>query len=156
MLGEREFVEGLHAHERTLYRVARSILRTDADCADAVQEAALKAWAARGRFRRDGSFKAWITRILINECHTLNRKRRRLVLTDDPSHFDRTAAGGASDLKEALFALEETLRLPTVLHYLEGFSIDEVAALVGAPAGTVKWRLSKARGRLKEWLSDDE
>ena len=68
MMTDAEFVREVQAYEKTLYRVSRTILSSDADCCDAVQEALTRAWKHRNdvnpRF-----FKTWLLRILINECH---------------------------------------------------------------------------------------
>lgn len=155
MLSKERFVELLAGCERTLYCVSRSILRSDADCADAVQEAIARAWAARATFRDEAKFRAWMTRILINECHNLQRKRRRISLVAEPEVRGQTPGPDTQPLHEALAALDEGLRLTVTLHYLEGFGVEEIAAMQKIPSGTVKWRLSKARKLLRELLTDE-
>ncbi len=59
------------------------------------------------------------------------------------------------ELQEALRALEEKYRLVVVMHYLEGYSVDELARILRLPAGTVKWRLKRARTLLRESLSEE-
>lgn len=71
------FINEVKARERQLYRIARSYLSAEADCADAVQEALTRAWARRETLRDDTLFGTWLTRILINECKTALRRRRR-------------------------------------------------------------------------------
>ena len=82
MMDEETFMDEVEAMERTLYRVSRSLLKSPEDCADAVQEALARAWARRGRVDAD-YFRPWLMRIVINECHTIGRKRRRVVLVDE-------------------------------------------------------------------------
>ena len=77
MMDEETFMDEVEAMERALYRVSRSLLKSPEDCADAVQEALARAWARRGRVDAD-YFRPWLMRILINECHTIGRKRRRV------------------------------------------------------------------------------
>jgi len=74
MVDEQTFVEEAQAMERTLYRVARSYLPGWEQCADAVQEALTKVWAKRSTAKPE-YFRAWMTRIVINECHNLSRQR---------------------------------------------------------------------------------
>jgi RNA polymerase sigma-70 factor, ECF subfamily len=135
--------------ERSLYRVARGYLADGADCADAVQEALLKAWEKRDTLRELQYFRTWLTRILINECKTTLRKRKRLQPTDPALLPEPTPAEAKSSLSDALNALEPRDRSPLVLYYLEGYSVAEIASLLRLPQGTVKCRLHRARKKLR-------
>ena len=137
--------------ERLMYHVGYSILHNDQDCADAVQEALARAWARRGRVDAD-YFRPWLMRIVINECHTIGRKRRRVVLVDEMEQPAPAFEPPDERLKQALSAVPEKLKVPLLLHYLEGFSVAEVAQILRIPQGTVKSRLHHARKRLRvEW-----
>ena len=154
MVDESTFLQEVQAMERTLYRVSRSLLPAWTDCADAVQEALRKAWEKRGRVEPN-YFRPWLTRIVVNECRNIQRLRRRVIPV---AEFSREPSFPPPDpsLKEAISALPEKLRLPLLLHYLEGFSVDEVARMLHLPSGTVKWRLSKARESLREkWTTEE-
>ncbi len=146
--------------ERSLYRVARGYLTDSADCADAVQEALLKAWSKRDTLRQPLYFRTWLTRILINECKTALRKRKRLQPTDPARLPEPAPAEARSPLADAIDALEPHDRSPLVLHYLEGYSVAELARLLRLPQGTVKCRLHRARRKLRieilEEGTDDE
>ena len=137
--------------ERLMYHVGYSILHNDQDCADAVQEALARAWARRGRVEA-AYFRPWLMRIVINECHTIGRKRRRVVLVDEVEQPAPAFEPPDERLKQALSAVPEKLKVPLLLHYLEGFSVAEVAQILRIPQGTVKSRLHHARKRLRvEW-----
>ena len=133
----------------SLYRISKSILKNDADCEDAVQEAIATGFGKLNTLRHEAYAKTWLTRILIHECYRLLKKREKpaAMLTepdDEPYvHSDYT------DLYDALNTLKKELRLTIVLHYLEGYSIEEIADLMHVPAGTVKSRLSRARRALR-------
>ena len=140
--------------EPTLYRVARAMLQSEADCADAAQQAILHAWEQLPSLRSTRYFKTWLTRILINECTAILRRRQRLA-PYEPVLAETLAAPAPddhSDLYAALAALEEKYRLPVVLYYWEGFKTREIAHLLALPEGTVKSRLSAARKLLRESL----
>ena len=68
-----------------LYRLSFSILHTRHDAQDAVQQGLLRAWERRETARPE-QIRAWLTRIVINECHNIQRKRMRVVLMGDASH----------------------------------------------------------------------
>ncbi len=153
-MNEQQFSLRVQGIERKLYRISRTILSSDADCQDALQEALIKAWMRRDSLRNEGAFEAWIIRILINECRQLARRAGR------HRHDELTeliAAPPAPDqaLHDALFALDEKYRLPIALHYIEGYGIGEIAEMLRAPAGTVKSWLYHGRARLKIGLGKE-
>ncbi len=156
MVDEQTFVCEVEAMERTLYRVSRTYLPRWEDCADAVQEALSKAWAKRAQ-AEPGYFRPWLVRIVINECHNLYRRRKRILYTAEvePAPQASVLDDPARQLRQALETLPEKLRLPLVLHHLEGFSVEEVARILRIPEGTVKSRLHQARGALKTELEED-
>ena len=151
---EERFVSEVRAMERTLYRVARGYLRTWDECADAVQEALCKAWDKR-KHVDESYFRPWLTRIVINECHNIGRRKKRLIPVAEPER-EPVPEPVLPELADALDTLPEKLRLPLTLHYLEGFSVEEIARILRIPAGTVKSRLHQARSQLRvQWLETE-
>ena len=144
-----EFAGRIVAMQETLYRVSYSIVQRRCDQEDAVQEAIQKAWQQRGKLRKDAAMQQWVTRILIHECYALLRRRKREVPMD--SLPEREAPPDADIALHKLFlSLEVELRLPAVLHYIEGYELKDIARMLHLPAGTVKSRLHRARKRMKE------
>ena len=78
-----DYMARVQAMERKLYRVAHALLWNDADCADAIQEAVVKGWLKRESLRNPEWLETWLTRILINECHNIQRKSRIKLLPLD-------------------------------------------------------------------------
>ena len=76
-MDREEFTRAVLEYENTLYRVAKSMLGSEADCADAAQNALLRAWERLHTLRDPAYFKTWLTRILINECRAILRQRAR-------------------------------------------------------------------------------
>ena len=108
-----------------LYRLALSILRHGADAQDAVQQAAVKAYLAAERIRPGGE-RAYFTRIVVNECRNIQRSRmRQTPVAEVP---ERPAVGPNDDLRLAVEALPEELRLILLMKYMEGYSEKEIAA----------------------------
>ena len=154
MMDKAEFTAAVLDAEETLYRVAMTLLRDEHDAADAAQQAILRAWERLGTLADPAYFKTWLTRILINECKDLMRRRARLA-PYEPELVESVPAPqyeDHSDLYTALTALDEKYRLPVVLHYLEGFKTREIAKMLGLPESTVKTRLRTARERLRRDL----
>ena len=102
---EERFVSEVRAMERTLYRVARGYLRTWDECADAVQEALCKAWDKRKRVD-ESYFQPWLTRIVINECHNIGRRKKRLIPVAEPER-EPAPEPALPELADALEALPE-------------------------------------------------
>ncbi len=150
-----EFADRIVAMQDTLYRVATTILPQLCDREDAVQSAIEKAWAKRGRLRDDAAMKQWVIRILINECYALLRPRKR----EQPCETlpEREASPDANKSLYSLFtSLDEKYRLPMVLYYVEGYTVEEVSRMLKLPQGTVKSRLHRGRTLLKETLDMEE
>ena len=153
-MNEREFTKRAMGCAERLWRISYLILRNEADCDDAVQEALLKAWAKRDTLRDPAYFETWLVRILINCARSGLRNRPRAAEPLD----ERMAAAPPPNpaLREAIRALELKYRLPLVLHHLEGYPIDACAAMLKLPETTVKWRLHAARRQLRELLEEEE
>ena len=143
-------------HQRLLWRVSWAMLGNHEDCADAVQEALTRAWQHRDTLRNRRAFRPWLVRILTNTCHDMLRKRmqEKLVpLEDDAVAVEPFAS--PLPLREALEHLSPEHRTVTVLYYLEGYSVAEIADMLDAPAGTVKSRMTYARRNLRNLLHED-
>ena len=155
MIGKKEFVLLVDQKSEMLYRVARTILRNDEDCKDALQEAMLKSWESRHKLRDITMFGTWITRILINECHTLMRKKRKYLLKAEMESSSPCRAADPA-LQLALESLPERWRLPLVLHYLEGYTYEQIAKLLHLTQSTVRSRLSHGRDALRKTMEGEK
>ncbi len=141
--------------KKTLYHIACGILRSEADREDAVQECICKAWEKRDSLKSDAAFKAWVTRILINECYDICRKSQRLVVMDELPEVAAPENSEARELRELIMEMDEIYRMPILLFYVEGFSIREISAILRIPEGTVKSRLFAGRSKLRDVLGDE-
>jgi RNA polymerase sigma-70 factor (ECF subfamily) len=159
----------MKTHNQRLYRIARGVVRNDAEAEDIVQEAYVRAFAHLDAFRGDSSLATWLSRIVINEALGRLRKRRRTVAmpanpqaeiiqfplnpSDDP---ERTMAQRQIlDLVErATDSLPDVYRSVFVARVIEGLSIEETADLLGVRPETVKTRLHRARALVRKALDD--
>lgn len=155
---DREAFAGrITALQGSLYRVAASYLRGESDRLDAVSEAIARAWEKRGTLRDEALFATWLTRILIRECVNIQRRQRRSIpveaMPDAPceAEDERIAV-----LRGALERLPQRQRTMVVLHYMEGYGVQEIARIMGTTKGAVCAGLARTRGRLRAMLEEDE
>ena len=149
-----EFELTITALQTSLYRVARSYLRGEHDCLDAVAEAICKAWQKLPALRDEARFKPWVTKILIRECINIQRGQKR-ILPVEAVNAQAEAPETNPDLMQALDALPQTLRTPTVLYYMEGYRVEEIARLLHTKKGTVTSHLYRARAMLRDALKEE-
>ncbi len=152
----------LRAHQRVAFHAAYLVCGSAADAEDAVQDACVKAWLALPRFRAGAPFRPWLVQIAINEARNRRRaagRRQGLVLRlgdagwHAPSAERETLAGEErARLAAAVGRLREDDQLVIAARYFLGLSEQETAIALGLRPGTVKSRLSRALGRLRETL----
>jgi RNA polymerase sigma-70 factor, ECF subfamily len=162
------FTRLISERQHEMYRTAWAILRNDQDALDATQDACLAAWRELPSLRDPARFDAWLMRSLVNRCRTALRSRKRVSVRE--IHLEPIGgpelASGARDIDEsfansdairsAFGRLNADQRMYLVLHYVEHRPVAEIAAIVGAPEGTVKWRLSEARRALEKRLARED
>lgn len=149
-MNKESFVMQIEARAESLYRVAWAMLGCSADVEDALQETALRAWQHRGKLRHPEYFGTWVTRICINVCRKMLRKRRPVISLENVPE----AASPPPDptLSMALRALPEPLRLPLVLQCTEGMSYSDIAKVLGIPESTIRGRIARAKQKLRKEL----
>lgn len=138
-------------YERDLYAVSYCILQNHADCADAVQEALIKAYTKIGSLRHPQYFKTWLTRILINESNRLAKRNRPTASLAEEGRENAYDGG----VKAAIASLPDEQRLVLVLRYHQGYKVSEIAKMLHIPEGTVKSRAAAARKNLAVELEDE-
>jgi RNA polymerase sigma-70 factor (ECF subfamily) len=139
-------------------RLASAILGNAHEAEDVTQEAFLSAWRNLPRLRDADRFDAWFGRIVVNACRMSLRRRSRVVVlsvdateaTPDPAaETALSGVAGADALQRAIDRLSVDQRSILALHHLEERPVAELAAILGVPTGTAKWRLHEARRALE-------
>ncbi len=160
------FEQEVLPHLDTAYNLARWLTRNDQDAQDVVQEAYLRAFRFFPGFR-GGDARAWLMKIVRNTCYTWLHANRPL---QDAAEFDENffppdsrapnpeevvlQNDSAALLRKALEKLPPNSRGVLILRELDGMSYKEIADITGMPVGTVMSSLSRARGRLRQALTD--
>ena len=137
----------------SLRRIAYSIVRNEHDAQDAVQQALLAVWARREcvEFAR---LKPYLTRAVMNACRDIQRARQKAIPMKEMPEMSYQPPDGM--LADAVERLPEELRLPLLLHYMEGYKLAEIAGALGQSLLQVTSRLFRARKRLKRMLEEAE
>lgn len=154
-MNENEFALCVQRLRSRLYRTAYMYLGSEADALEAVDEAVYKALRSLKKLRQPEFFDTWITRILINECKTeLKRKRRLAPLEELPEtaveQFD------ALPLKDAVSRLPGDLKEPLILRYFAEYTVAQTAEALKIPQGTAATRLRRALSILRLELSEED
>ena len=161
---QREFEERLAECGPLAYRVARSVLRNTADAEDVAQEPLLRAYKGFERLGDRTHFRGWLVRIsfrlALDKLRSGKRREQRDTLWSQPAHLpppltaeDVVASNQFQNhLERALDGLPEKFRLVLLLSAMEGYTVEEIAAMIGVPLGTVKSRIFLARKKLAEKL----
>lgn len=143
------FTKLMQSHMQSMYKVARSILGSDEDAADAIQDTILCCWEKLSQLKENRYFKTWMTRILINNCNNLLKTREEYLLDD---RFYEAAVPFREfdniEWKETLKSLDEKYRLVIVLYYVEGFRTSEIGRILDIPESTVRTRLARGREKM--------
>jgi RNA polymerase sigma-70 factor (ECF subfamily) len=164
------FEQLVRRHQQRIHRLAMHLVRDRAEAEDVMQETFIRAYRALARFDGRSEPYTWFYRITVNlSLNTLRSRKSRRTTTeaDDPrldaliserqSLEDPPADAARSQLYAALAQgideLSETLRTTLVLVCIDGRSHEEASAILGAPEGTIAWRVHEARRKLKEYMT---
>lgn len=159
---KEKFAQLVREAEDTMYRVAKSVLISDADCEDAVSQAIVNAFAALPSLRREEYAKTWLIRIELHECYRIYRMRKKESSYEEYRESGREPGeAGArkedySELYYALLKLPMEMRVALVLYYLDGYPVREIARIQRTTEGNVKSRLLRGRRKLKILLTEAE
>lgn len=159
----------MQANNRRLYRLARGILRNDAEAEDVVQETYVRAFTHLEHFRGDSSLSTWLSRIAINEAMgRVRRQRPGVEWTSLPSgtleaqiiQFPLSSAADPEKtmaqreiqrvVEQAVDELPEPFRLVFISRVIEGLNVEETSEILALKPETVKTRLHRARTMLRD------
>jgi RNA polymerase sigma-70 factor (ECF subfamily) len=178
---DRAFEAVMRAHNRMLFRIARSILKDDAEAEDALQDAYLAGYRNIASFRGGAKLSTWLARIVINEAYARLRKRSRSasVIPLEPAVRSDDSGGSRSEedimadetlerpeaaavraelrrmLERRIDELPEQFRTVFVMREVEELSVEETAACLELPPATVRTRAFRARALLRDALARD-
>lgn len=151
------FTELMTSQMQHMYKTAYAVLANDDDAADAISDTILTCWEKLGQLKEAGYFKTWMTRILVNKCYDILRKKERFLVQEEipdvPVHDEQYER---AEWKAAISRLDEKYRVVMLLYYVEGFRTAEIGEILAMPESTVRTRLARGREKLaQEYFADD-
>lgn len=161
MAGNKEaFSRIIIQNKEAMYKTAIVILKNEDDAYDALQEALIKMYRNITKLESKEAFNFWSRRIIVNCCYDLINKNKKVVdittkLTETFEETREDIYDCEDELVKILEQLEPDLRLTVTLYYYNDLSTKEIGEILQIPIGTVKSRLSRAREKLYEILSEE-
>ena len=153
-MNQEQFCSQVTAVKSRLYHISCGYLQGEHDRLDAISETVLKAWQKRTSLKDEKRFDTWLIRILIRECINIQRKQKRSFPMEGNLE-EEASPEPSNDLQWAVDALPQKLRVVVVMHYLDGYAVNEISKILRCPRGTICSHLSKARGMLKDLLEEE-
>lgn len=145
---QEELSDLIMDNKDSMYRLAFSIVRNDADAQDAVSEAIVHAFEKMYQIRKISSAKSWLMKILVNASKRIVSQSHKFVLTENGNQYEQIQPFESDEMWTTVMELDEEFREVVVLYYYEQFSVKEIGKMLKIPDGTVKSRLSRAREKL--------
>lgn len=144
------FTKLMQTQMQNMYKTARALLENDEDAADAISDTILACWEKLDQLKNPEYFRTWMTRILINKCNDILRKKKDLYFMGDesreipfsPQEYDNV------EWLETVKGLDKKYRMILILYYVNGLKTTDISKVLHIPVSTVRTRLSRARDQL--------
>ncbi len=157
-IGKSDFEIIYDRYSGLLYRLALSHLQSAHDAEDVVHDVFAKYISAPRKFKDKEHEEAWFVKVTVNHCRDLLRKKkyRNHLSLDDVHHLKAKEETENVRIISVLGELSERYKVVIILHYLEGYSIDEISFMLGISVSAVKMRLSRGRDLLKNLMEKED
>lgn len=157
---EEAFTSLILNMQHDLYKIAKMRLVNEADIEDAIQDTIIEMYESIRKLRDSKAFKPWITKILINKCNKIYRKKRMNEVSFEEG-IENYLVNEADNLGESdynFYLLVKSLdyddRMIITLYYLMGYKIKEISQMLKMNENTVKTRLARSKEKLKNNLKE--
>lgn len=149
--------EAFQKYGDRIFSAAFSVCRNRADADDVVQDTLIRYYSLDKEFENEAHLKAWLIRVSVNRAKDINSSfwRRNTVEWEDTMDELAFEAPEDSRLFEAVMRLPEKYRTVIHLFYYEDYAVEEIAAILRRPRGTVKSQLNRGRTLLKNMLQEE-
>lgn len=153
------FVNGINENRLSFYKTAKAILKNEEDVEDALQDALEMDYKNIEKLNEERYFKTWMTRIIINKCYDILRKKSKVIPfesefvenVEEKSNFSEKV-----EMQMILDKLDKDFKEIVILYYYNNFKQDEIARILDIPKGTVKSRLHRAKSEILRILNSQK
>lgn len=161
----RLFEQCIEQHADSLYRVALRLMGNRDLADELIQETYLNAWRGLESLKDETKMRGWLFAILRNQYTKILRSTSKTTQLPTTIPIEEVALARSEDavqveqqyrVQTAIDRLPDSQKIPTLLIVMEGLSVEEAAAVLSIPRGTVLSRLHRGRAKLKRWLTVDE
>ena len=156
--GEKTPVESAYdSFSDILFRIAISYLKNTTDAEDAIQDVFYKYMTSAPKFSNSQQERAWLIRVTINRSLDIIRKNKHRHYRPLEEVYDIPSNNNEhqNNVLKAVYNLPPKYKSAIVLHYLEGFKVEEISKMIGATVSSVKMRLKRGRDMLKQILEEE-
>lgn len=158
---KQAFNELIEEHKFKIYKTAKSILKSEDDICDAIQDSLIRAYKGISKLEHNEYFTTWIIRIVINKCYDIakknNEKNKKIINISEAKDYELQTYDDYNEfeLDKILNKLDADLKEITVMFYYDDISVKDISKVLDIPQGTVKSRLARARIKIYEFLSKE-
>lgn len=152
-IDNESFADCIMSFKLGMYRLALSILHQSDLAEDAVAEAVYKAYKSRKKLHDQAKIKAWLYQILVNECKSMLRKKKREVTMDIVPERAETPSLDLG-LWDLVTRLPDSQQSVITLYYYDGYSVKEIADILHLKESSVRVRMNRGRNQLRNWLEE--
>ena len=160
-MSEKElFCRYIHEYEKSMYLLAKGIVKNDTDVADILQDAILKAYTSFDSLKDKQKFKSWILRIVHNTAVDFIKKQREIL--DSDAYEQAITPEAPVDKETQLTVLEAVHKLNfpyqtvILLYYYDGYSVEKISEITSTSAVNIRQQLSRGRKMLANILNEED
>ena len=145
------FTQLMQSQMQNIYKTARAVLKNDADAADAIADTLLACWEKNRTAAQGGIFPHLMTKILINKCNDILRKRKDLYLDSTVQELpSQTQEYSTVEWMQVMKSLDEKYQLIMILYYVDGLTAAQISEVLQMPASTVRTDWQEGGSRLRK------
>lgn len=158
---DQAFTDLILSIRHDLYKIAKMRLINDADIDDAIQETMIETFKSIKKLKDVKAFKPWVTKILINKCNKIYRKKRINEITfeedidnyliQEAEYLDKSDA----DFYHLIKSLSYEERIILTLYYLEQYTIKEISQILNINENTIKTKLARSKEKIKNSYKEE-
>ena len=152
----RSLEELITKYRRSVFAAAYNICRSAEDANDIVQETFISYFTSDKDFTDENHLRAWLIRVAVNKAKNFLRSSWNKNVSLNEEVAGEYVSEPDGDMLREIFRLPEKYRIVIHLFYYEGFSVKEIAGMLGISEGSTKMRLSRGRSMLKEKLKEEQ